>query len=467
MKILLVQPAGEKVRIKNEQEAVPKRNMLRFSVLPLTIVAALTPSEHQVDICDENVEKLDFNTDADVVGISFMTALAERAYDLAAEFRKRRKIIVAGGYHPTFCTDEVKEHFDSVIVGDAEGLWQEFIGDIGKGAIKKVYRHDSLCDLKMSPIPRNDLINRNKKYYATTYAIQTGRGCAHSCKYCSITAFHRNTYRRKLKEAVMEELKTVPKNFIFVDDNIISEPEFAKQLFRAMVPLKKRWVSQCSLKIADDQELLSLAAQAGCKGLFIGIETLNEGNLEKIEKTFNERSQYLEKINKIRTAGIGIIAGIIVGLDQDKTDVFENMLRFLLQAEIDAVQVNIFTPLPGTSIFEEYTHDGRIFDHCWAHYDFRHCVFCPKNMTSEELQAGADWLYHEFYRLDRILFRFMKSFLRLGLMPALLGLKLNLTYRYDNIREHIVGRNPFVEEMSFFKFIMKSFPCLVKRREAI
>lgn len=452
MNILLVQPAGEKVRVKTN-EAVPKRNMLRFSLLPLTIIAALTPEKYRVEICDENVEYLDFDQDVDIVGVSFMTALAERAYEIAAEFKKRGKIVVAGGYHPTFCTEEVAEHFDSVFVGDAEGLWQKFIGDLERGTFKKIYRHENICNALESPIPNNNPLKQKQKYYATVNAVQTGRGCAHACKYCSITAFHGHTYRRKTIESVLEELKTVPKDFIFVDDNIISEPEFAKQLFRAMLPLKKRWVSQCSLKIADDPELLYLAAKAGCKGLFIGIETLNEDNLASVGKEFNESKLYYERIAKIRGAGIGIIAGIIVGMDQDKPEVFQKTLAFLSKAQIDAVQVNIFTPLPGTPIFEDYIQSGRVFDYNWEHYDFRHCVFHPQRMTPRELQDGADWLYREFYRLDRILCRFAKSIFQLGLLPAMLGLKLNLTYRYDNIREHIIGANPAAKEMSFWHWL--------------
>lgn len=452
MKILLVQPAGERVRVK-KNEKVPKRNILRFSLLPLTIIAALTPEKYEVGICDENVEYLDFDQDVDIVGVSFMTALAERAYQIAAEFKKRGKIVVAGGYHPTFCTVEVAGHFDSVFVGDAEGLWQEFIRDLERGAFKKVYHHENMCHRIESPMPKNNLLKNKQKYYATTNAIQTGRGCVHGCKYCSGTAFHHNTYRRKSVEAVLEELKSVPKGFIFVDDNIISEPEFTKGLFRRMRPLKKRWVSQCSLKIADDPELLSLAAKAGCKGLFIGIETLSEDNLASVGKGFNESSLYFERIAKIRNAGIGIIAGIIVGMDQDKPEVFQKMLSFLSKAQIDAVQVNIFTPLPGTPLFEDYIQSGRIFNCNWKNYDFRHCVFYPQRMTARELQNGADWLYHEFYRLDRIICRFAKSIFQAGLRPALLGLKLNLTYRYDNIREHIIGANPAAQEMSFWHWL--------------
>jgi radical SAM superfamily enzyme YgiQ (UPF0313 family) len=196
------------------------------------------------------------------------------------------------------------------------------------------------------------------------------------------------------------------------------------------------------LEVADDPELLRLLQDAGCCGLFIGIETVNAENLAAMGKQFNDSTRYRERIRRIRDAGIGIVAGIILGLDHDGPEVFAHTLRFLQQARIDAIQVNILTPLPGTPLFDDLRCASRLTDHDWSHYDFRHVVFRPAGMTAAELQAGADWLYAQFYRLDRILWRAIKGFLTVGWLPALLGLKLGLTYRYDNRREGIVGWNP-------------------------
>jgi radical SAM superfamily enzyme YgiQ (UPF0313 family) len=229
---------------------------------------------------------------------------------------------------------------------------------------------------------------------------------------------------------------------MFVDDNILADPAYARRLFLAMVPMGKRWVGQCSIEIADDPEMLRLARRSGCLGLFIGIETLSEENLAAVEKGFNDSSGYLARIAAIRRAGIGIVAGIIVGMDGDDTGTFERMLLFLERARIDAIQVNIMTPLPGTPLHDALARAGRIVDGDYAHYDFRHCVVRPARMTAEELQDGADWLYARFYRLDRILLRFARSVLTIGPAAAWVGLRLGLTYRYDNRRERIVGRNP-------------------------
>jgi radical SAM superfamily enzyme YgiQ (UPF0313 family) len=442
MRILLVLPAVDHLRVTHQSAQVPRRAMLRFSILPLTVVAALTPAEHEVVICDENVEPLDLEADVDVVGVTFMTALAPRAYEIAAAFRARGRVVVGGGFHPTLCPEEAVEHFNALVVGDAEGAWPRLLGDLAAGRLQRLYRNERPCDLAEAPIPRRELTARTAEHYVTTYAVQTGRGCRHGCRYCSIAAFHRRTHRSRPLAHVLAELCGIPRDFMFVDDNLIADPDYARALFAAMAPMGKRWVSQCSLKIADDPELLRLARRAGCCGLFIGIETVSQRNLDALDKGFNDTGRYAERLAAIRRAGIGVVAGMIVGLDSDDVGTFERTLCFLQRMHIDALQLNILTPLPGTPLFEEMERQGRIPDRDWAHYDFRHCVIRPARMSARELQDGADWLYREFYRLDRIAVRFGRDVVALGWTPAWLTLRLNLTYRYDNRREGIVGRNP-------------------------
>jgi radical SAM superfamily enzyme YgiQ (UPF0313 family) len=442
MKILLVLPAAERVRVTRENPRVPSRNMLRFSILPLTTVAALTPTSHEVSICDENVEPLDLDADVDLVGVTFMTALAPRAYEIAEAFRARGKITVAGGYHPTFLPEEASEHFDAVVVGEAEGQWQKLLSDAEAGRLAGIYRRPGPCDPAEIPAPRRDLSERTARHYATIHAVQAGRGCRHACRYCSVTAFHEGAHRSRPLDHVLDEIRSVPRDFMFVDDNLLADPEYARGLFEALVPMRRRWVAQCSLSIADDPALLRLARRAGCVGLFIGVETLSAENLEAVDKGFNDSRGYLRRIAAIRREGIGITAGIIVGMDGDDPGAFDRMLRFLGRSRIDAVQVNIMTPLPGTPLFDTLDRQGRVLDRDWDHYDFRHCVIRPARMTAEQLEAGADWLYSSFYRLDRILLRFARSIFSIGPVPAWVVLRLGLTYRYDNHREGIVGRNP-------------------------
>jgi len=443
MKILLVLPAADHLRVTKVGAPPPRRAMLRFSLLPLTVVAALTPSRHEVSICDENVEPLDFDGDADVVGITFMTALAPRAYEIAAAFRARGKTVVAGGYHATLCPGETGRHFDAVVVGDAEGKWQQVLTDIEAGTLQRVYLTPPAPGKATTPIPRRDLTARNARHYVTINAVQTGRGCPHACRYCSITAFHQHTQHHRPVEDVLEEIRQIPaRYFMFVDDNIIADPDYAGRLFAGLAPLGKRWVSQCSLKIADDPQLLRQAYAAGCRGLFIGIETLDEKNLAAMDKGFNDSRRYGQRLAAIRRQGMLVELSIMVGMDNDDVSVFERTLRFLQTVHAAALQLNILTPLPGTPLFDDFQKQGRITDRDWSHYDFRHVVIRPRGMTAGELQDGADWLYRQFYRLDRIILRTLRSLVTLGPFLAYIIWRLNMTYRYDNIREHIVGRNP-------------------------
>jgi radical SAM superfamily enzyme YgiQ (UPF0313 family) len=252
-------------------------------------------------------------------------------------------------------------------------------------------------------------------------------------------------------DQVIEEIKTLPKDFIFVDDNIVADPEYAARLFKKLIPLKKRWVSQCSLKIADDPELLETAYRAGCKGLFIGVETLAVENLAAVSKQFNAQRDYYRRIAAIRKRGIGIVAGMIVGMDHDDTTVFEKTLRFLQKTGIEVLQLNILTPLPGTPLYDDFERAGRIVDHNWSRYDFRHCVIEPARMSAAQLKDGADWLYSRFYRLDQILIRTVKTVFTVGWVPAWLTWRLGMTYRYDNKREKVKGRNPSPRSTLFEK----------------
>lgn len=442
MKILLVLPAADHLRVTSEHSSVPRRGMLRFSLLSLTMVAGATPAEHEVEICDENVECLDLASDADVVGVSFMTALANRAYEIARAFREQGKIVVAGGHHPTLFAEETLHHFNAVVRGDAEEAWPRLLRDVEGGRLERIYCNEKAFDLSRLSAARRDLLKKTAQHYVTTGAVQAGRGCSHRCRYCSIAAFHGQSYRQRPVERVIEEVRGLPREIIFVDDNLIADEAYARELFNALIPLKKRWVSQCSLKIADDPALLDLARRAGCKGMFIGIETTSAQNLDAVDKGFNDTRLHRKRIAAIRRSGIGVVAGMIVGMDRDDVTVFESTLRFLQETGIEALQLNIMTPLPGTPLYDDLDRCGRITDRDWSRYDFRHCVIRPARMAAEELQDGADWLYRQFYRFDRIVVRTIRTLFTAGLIPAVLTWRLNMTYRYDNLRESIKGRNP-------------------------
>lgn len=441
MRILLILPAASKVSVTHLKGRIPRRAMKRFSVIPLLTVAAATPPGHEITICDENVQPVDLEADVDLVGITMMTAVANRGYEIAAAFRGRGIPVVAGGYHPTLAPEDVLPHVDAMVAGDAELAWPKVIEDAERGRLMRLY-NEPCTSLEGLPHPRRDLLQTTAHHYATTNAVQAGRGCRHGCSYCSISAFSERKHLFRPVQEVVDEIRTLKGDLIFVDDNIIASPENARELFTALIPLKKRWVSQCSITIADDPDLLKLAHRSGCRGLFIGIESIEQNNLKLVSKEFNNAKNNKKRARVIHRAGIGIVAGMIVGMDHDGPECFEKTLRFLQSAGIECLQLNILTPLPGTPLFRNYERSGRIVDQNWEHYDFRHCVIRPVRMTAEELQDGADWLYRQFYRLDRVVRRTLRTLFTVGPAAAWLGLKLNLCYRYDNRTQHIVGRNP-------------------------
>lgn len=438
MRILLVLPANAPYRV-TPGAAVPRRAMLRFSVLPLTTVAALTPARHTVELVDENVRPLDLDAKTDLVALSFMTACAPRAFEIAAAFRRRGIPVVGGGYHPTFCPEECLQHLDAVVQGDAEEAWPRLLEDLEAGNLQRTYRHAAPPSLAHTPAPRRDLLGPWGRLYATQHAVQTSRGCHHGCRFCSITAFHGATLRHRPVERVLAEVAEAPGSFIFVDDNLVADPTYARTLLEGLVPLKKRWASQCTLRIADDPGLLALTRRAGCVGLFVGLESVDPRNLEAVDKGINVEQDSLARIRRIRKAGLSVQAAVIVGLDHDDAGVFQRTLAFLQRARVDALQLSILTPLPGTPLFKDFEAQGRILDRDWSHFDFRHAVIRPARMSPETLQAGADWLYAQFYRLDRILLRACRTLWAAGPAAAFVCLRLNLTYRYDNRREGIRG----------------------------
>jgi radical SAM superfamily enzyme YgiQ (UPF0313 family) len=222
-------------------------------------------------------------------------------------------------------------------------------------------------DLAATPIPRRDLTTGTARHYVTVNAVQVGRGCVHGCRYCSVTAFHRRTYRSRPLDHVLAELAGLPRELMFVDDNLVADPGFARALFRAMVPLRKRWVGQCSVEIAVDPELLRLAHRAGCRGLFVGVETTDPDSLATLDKGFNQAHRLPLRLAAIREQGIGVIAGMIVGLDRDRPAAFQHTLSFLERNRVDALQLNILTPLPGTPLFADFDRQGRIVDRDWSH----------------------------------------------------------------------------------------------------
>jgi radical SAM superfamily enzyme YgiQ (UPF0313 family) len=437
MKIVLISPEIEDSNLRfSKKEA----RSFWFPRLSLVSLASLVPSGVDVKIIDETVENIDFDMAVDLVGISVMTYHAPRAYEISSRFRSRGIKVVLGGIHPTALPEEAIRHADSVVIGEAEETWPILLEDFKKGGLKPFYKQERLTSLENLPIQRLDLLKPGA--YMTNNCVQNSRGCPHGCDFCSVTNFFGKSYRFRPVKDVIKEVESLPGDYlVFVDDNIAGNKKYARELFSALKPLKKKWGSQCSLTLANDPELLKLAAESGCGAMFVGIETLSQDNLLGVNKGFNRVSSYEELIKRFHDNGIMINAGIIFGFDNDDESVFEKTVCFLEKNRIGLVLFSILTPLPGTGFYKKVEREGRIIDRDWSHYDGRHVVFKPKLMTPDTLEDGFYWSYRQFFSYGSILKRllpFQKDMFKI--------FALNLGYRRMVLRAP-KGRLPLIADV--------------------
>jgi radical SAM superfamily enzyme YgiQ (UPF0313 family) len=376
----------------------------RFPYLVLTSLAALTHDEWEVSILDENVEPIDVASPPDLAAISLMTPLAKRGYEIADNYRKQGVPVVLGGIHPTTMKEEAKTHADAVVLGEAETIWPRVLADFEKGALESFYQPSGFCKLDGLPVPRRDLLQRKSYFFVNT--LQTTRGCPFDCEFCSVTSFYGRTYRTRPVQEVIDEIEQMEKGFLFfVDDNIAGNHRYAKELFQALIPLQIKWFSQSSLGIAKDRKLLKLAQKSGCKGLFIGFESLSQDSLKAMGKSINRVSEYREAVAAIHAHDIGIQGSFIFGTDHDDQSVFSDVMRFIEKIRLEAALFSILTPFPGTRIREVLRRENRIIHNAWEKYDMNHVVFQPKKMTPKKLQEGFNWAYDKLYGYRSILKR--------------------------------------------------------------
>lgn len=415
--------------------------VFRFPYLSLTSLAALTDDKWEVAVIDENCQKIDFSNLPDLVGISLMTPLANRGYKIADQYRSKGVTVILGGIHPTMMPREAAAHADSLVIGEAETTWPQLLNDFKQNQLKTIYRHTDFHPLDNLKPPKRDILPPKKYFFTNT--VQTTRGCPFNCEFCSVTSFYGRTYRTRPVAEVIREIEPMAgQHIFFVDDNIVGKPSYAKELFKAIEPLKIRWLSQASLSIAQDSELLRLAQKSGCKGLFIGFESLSQENLKVMGKSVNQVKKFRESINRIHDHGIGIQGSFIFGNDHDDQTVFEDVVRFVEKSHMETAIFSVLTPFPGTRIYDRLKRENRIINTNWDLYDMNHVVFKPARMTPDQLQKGLYQAYEKLYGIPSIIKRFFplnKNSLFFGIQNYGFRRAWRQTIKQTN-KQHISGK---------------------------
>lgn len=376
-------------------------------LLAIPTLAALTPPEHEIRIFDENIEDIDYNWNVDLAGISVRTMFAHRAYSIADRFRQKGVKTVLGGIHPSMCTEEALQHCDAVIIGEAEGVWQTLLQDVQNSNLKRTYKSGKASDMTASPPPDRWSLSKDK-YFADI--VQTTKGCPFHCEFCSVYAFDGTTIRSKTVEQVVKEIKAISgtagnfkkKSIFFADDNIIANRTFARELFKALKPLKLNWSCQASINVAQDAEMLQFMKDSGCGAILIGLESISEKNLASMGKKVNMRFNYIDAIKKIQSYGIMVHSSFIVGYDFDTQASFDELIGFIEKSKLLMPLINILTPFPGTKLFERLEKEGRIIHKDWSKYDAKNVVFIPTLMAPEELLKGYKKVVKSVYSFDSI-----------------------------------------------------------------
>jgi radical SAM superfamily enzyme YgiQ (UPF0313 family) len=419
--------------------------------LGLLVVAGLTPRDWETTVFDENVERQDYSTlpVPDLVGITAFTSQADRAYALAKEFKHRGIAVVMGGIHATMCSEEASQYVDSVVTGEAESVWEEVLTDKMNGRLKPVYIGMQI-NLAKAPLARHDLLPQGYRFGS----IQTTRGCPLSCNFCSVTAFNGRHYRHRPISNIIDEYRLIREKLVLVvDDNFIGTRSDhiarAKELLKAMIEsgIRKKWIAQVTMNFGDDEELLSLAAKAGCVGVFVGFESITTEGLKEIHKPFNIRKlqDIKASIRRIHRHGIVVVGSFIIGLDIDKKHIGKDIASTAQHYGLDALNVMFLTPLPGTSLWEEMRSSNRIilnsFPGDWKYYTLTFPVARYNHLAWSEMLAEKEACYRAFYSYTGILRRILANIVQLR--NPFVTLVSNLWYRRNTLRLDVEAYEAF------------------------
>jgi len=409
-------------------------------VPPITGIqlAALTPPQHTVRVIHQQVDPLPYDTDADLVALSFFSGFAPEAYRLARVFKGQGKRVVAGGPHVTFWPEEALAHgCDAVVIGEAESVWATLLADAEAGQLQQQYVGQAL-PLNALPTPRYDLLSSR---FIVRRVIQATRGCPFTCSFCSVPSVNPGFRVRPIAEVIRDiEYEAFPhwwqrKVVWFWDDNLTAKRAYVKDLLRAMIPLNKWWLTQASMDITQDPELLELMRASGCIGVFFGIESFGKESLQEAHKSQNKAELYRERVETMHRYGIAVMAGFIAGFDHDSPETIVDMAHRLEAIGVDVPFLSILTPYKGTPLYDKLEAEGRLLERGWQFYNGYNVAFEPKQMRPEALLAAHRALWRAAFSPQAVVKRLTRA-ARLRPGAFMLSLAMNSFYGLKRLRNN-------------------------------
>ena len=391
MRILLIAPRSEFPDVA--------RSWLRIPQMSLLVLEALALPEHEVTVVEEDIQPVNLSDKWDLVGITVMTATAPRAYSLAKAFRRRGTKVILGGIHPSVMPNEAAEYADIVVVGEAEGLWESILKDVQKNSMQSIYIN-SKPDISRLPFVRYR--NRGGFLSPNVAPVVASRGCPYHCEFCSVAAVYGSRVRYVPVSHVLEQIRYNRAGFAaFLDDNLAGSRNYALKLFSGLRNLKIKFVAQFPVSFILDEEMFKSAVEAGLRGVFVGVETIDEKALANFSKSVSLES-YVKAIKRCRAAGVMFHASLIFGMDEHDKSIFDRTLDFIMRFKVPSVSAYVLTPYPGTALFDRMFHQKRLLHLNWAFYDHVTPVFRPAQMSVEELAEEYMRFRENLYGLKRI-----------------------------------------------------------------
>ncbi len=406
--------------------------------LSIAILAARTPSDIKISFFDDCIENIPEDDTPDLVALSVETFTARRAYEIAKAYRNRGVPVIMGGYHPTLMSDEVLEHADAIVIGDAEECWEKLLNDFKEGNLQQRYSGGNGQSLDDYRIDRT--IFKGKKYIPVEL-VQYSRGCRFACEFCSIDAFYKNSVRVRSIKSIIKEIATLDRKklLFFVDDNLFSSKKELYELLDAITPLKFRWSCQISIDAARDDVLLDHLAESGCIFVIIGFESLSEENLKQMGKSWNKASgDYLEIVKKFHRRGMAVYGTFVFGYDHDTPELIEKSLAFALEAKLEIANFNPLTPTPGSALYNRLKSEGRIIHELWwqdSSYRYGDAIFSPKAMSPDVFAEKCFEAKKRFYSWHSIAQRLLLGDTKFNLFRFAMVALANIISRKEILRK--------------------------------